>query len=79
VHDLFDILGVPSTAPPSEVRRVCARRVRRIHPDFHAPGVAAFPEPDADEGLPAHDLAVDFIEMGAFVDRIQAAFFGRAS
>jgi hypothetical protein len=77
VHDLFDILGVPSTAPPSEVRRVCARRVRRIHPDFHAPGVAALAESDGSDDLPSQDLAVDFIEMGAFVDRIQAAFFGR--
>jgi hypothetical protein len=79
VHDLFDILGVPSTAPPSVVRRVCARRVRRLHPDFHASAAAVVIEPDADASRPVQDLAVDFIEMGAFVDRIQSAFFGRSS
>jgi hypothetical protein len=77
VHDLFDILGVPSTAPPSEVRRVCARRVRRLHPDFHGSRATTAPAVDADADLPAPDAAVDFVDMGAFVDRIQSAFFGR--
>lgn len=71
MHDFFDILGVPSTARPVDVRRVCARRVRRCHPDF---GPAA-----SDEALsvpPApRDAAVDFAEMASFVDRMQTSFF----
>lgn len=71
MHDFFDILGVPSTARPVDVRRVCARRVRRWHPDFgSAPHDEALSVPP-----PARDAAVDFAEMASFVDRIQTSFF----
>lgn len=72
MHDLFDILGVPSTARPLEVRRVCARRVRRCHPDFQPSSpIAAQPFPST-----LADAAVEFADMSSFVDRIQASFFG---
>jgi hypothetical protein len=74
VHDFLDILGVPTDAAASEVRRACARRVRRIHPDFSDATSAR----DA-ESLPGDarqaDIAVDFADMSTFVDRIEAAFF----
>jgi len=76
VHDFFDILGLPSSAPPTEVRRVCARRVRRSHPDFRVGGGATMPAPTAAQ--PAREtleVAVDFVEMDVFIDRIQSAFF----
>jgi curved DNA-binding protein CbpA len=69
------ILGVPTDAAASEVRRACARRVRRIHPDFsHVPAApgARFPVDEAELA----DVAIDFVEMRAFLDQIQAAFFG---
>ena len=77
MHDLFDILGLPSSAPPSEVRRVCARRVRRSHPDFHVGGGAAvgLPMSTAEPARETLEVAVDFVEMGAFIDRMQSAFF----
>ncbi len=77
MHDLFEILGLSTNAPAREVRRVCARRARRLHPDFHDTGSAA-------EALrtslltgrsPVDDLAVDFIDASAFNDSIQASFF----
>jgi len=77
VHDLFEILGLPTNALAREVRRACARRPRRLHPDFHDTGSAA----DATRASlltgrsPAGDLAVDFIDASAFNDCIQAAFF----
>jgi hypothetical protein len=74
VHDFLDILGVPTDAAASEVRRACARRVRRIHPDFSDVGSArevASPPGDARTA----DIAIDFADMRTFIDRIQAAFF----
>ncbi len=71
MHDFFDILGLPHTVPAVEVRRICARRIRRWHPDFRPGGslpVQSFPAAQ-------RDAAVDFAEMSTFVDRIQAAFF----
>jgi len=59
-----------------EVRRVCARRVRRSHPDFH--GGASNPvSPDvtADAVPSSREVAVDFVEIAALLDRMQAAFF----
>jgi hypothetical protein len=75
VHDFFEILGLPTNAPPREVRRACARRLRRFHPDFHAPGTVAA---DAQRGSPrpsADELAIDFVDASAFNDSILAAFF----
>jgi curved DNA-binding protein CbpA len=84
VHDLFDILGLPVNAPASEVRRVCARRPRRLHPDFggreprvlpRASGSAA--SRDSNE-IDRDLVAIDFVRVADLVDRIQATFFGNA-
>lgn len=70
MRDLFDLLGLPFNAAASEVRRVCARRVYPVHPDFRRP---------ADElsvnNAPPADVAVDFVTMSAFVERMQSDFF----
>jgi hypothetical protein len=78
VHDLFEILGLPTNAPAQDVRRACARRPRRPHPDFHETGPAAsdlYRESLATRS-PGDDLAIDFVDASAFTERIQAAFFG---
>jgi hypothetical protein len=80
VHDFFDVLGLPNNAPVSEIRRACARRVRRSHPDF---GAGASPVCDPVRGQRVDrppvttDVAIDFVDVGALLDRIQTDFFGR--
>ncbi len=80
MHDLFDIVGLPRSAPPVEVRRVCARLVRRAHPDFVYPNESGGPSAVA-SSLPfdapgvRRDAAVDFLEMNAVLERVQSAFF----
>jgi len=71
VHDYFHILGVSDRAPAEEIRRALGRRRSRSHPDFE-------PGPDRTAPFdPGHeDAALDFVDMRAVVDRIQAAFFG---
>lgn len=79
MHDFFEVLGIPNDARASDVRRACARRVRRCHPDFHMPGVSL--EGPASFGLTntaqvcERDVAVDFVEASAFVERMYRAFF----
>jgi hypothetical protein len=74
VHDYFDVLGVSSDSPPQEIRRVCARRVRRWHPDFD--GAALMTASPATLRVPgATDAAIDFLDMTSVLDRMQAAFF----
>jgi hypothetical protein len=77
VHDYFDILGLPTNAGANEVRRACARRVRRAHPDFReAAGVATLAALPAAAADPIQaDIAIDFIDMSTLVERIQAGFF----
>jgi len=78
VHDYFDILGLPTNAGASEVRRACARRVRRSHPDFRDPVLPETPGSDAPAGLDdlrPVDVAIDFVDMMSLVDRIQTGFF----
>lgn len=80
MHDLFDIVGLPRSAPPVEVRRVCARLVRRAHPDFVYPNesggsLAAAAAVSFDAPAVRRDVAVDFLEMTAIRDRVQSAFF----
>jgi hypothetical protein len=81
VHDFFDVLGLPNNAPVSEIRRACARRVRRSHPDFGgaARTVACAPRSfDAADARPVDpDVAIDFVDMTSLLDRIQHGFFGR--
>lgn len=84
MRDLFDLLGLPLNAAASEVRRVCARRVHPVHPDFRRPvthdlsmpsaGASARPLQD-DQPM---DVAVDFMTMAAFVERMQSGFFHNA-
>ena len=76
MHDLFDVLGLPSNAPIGEIRRVCAQRVRRLHPDFRLTAQI----PGGGEGQPPphalpHDIAVDFVDVASLVDRIETSFF----
>jgi hypothetical protein len=76
MHDRFEILGLPSNARAHDVRRAWARRTLRAHPDFFdpaPPSVIPLPTVCA-PGAPA-DASVDFIHMGALLDRVQAAFF----
>jgi hypothetical protein len=72
VHDYFEILGLPSDAPASEVRRACARRICGAPGDAVRP--AASPTPPSPRWLGA-DAAIDFVDVAALLDRIQAAFF----
>jgi hypothetical protein len=72
VHDILDILGVPDDASGREVRRACARRTVRAHPDFAGPD----PTPCAPRRLA--DVAVDFVEMTVFVDAMQTDFFAHS-
>jgi hypothetical protein len=79
VHDLFDIVGLSRSAPPVEVRRACARAVRRLHPDFGSPGdrerIPRADQPPMAGAVVHRDVAVDFVEMTSVLDRMQRAFF----
>ena len=71
MHDFFDVLGLPDSAHPLDVRRVSARYVRRCHPDFS-------PRQSVDIAIgrePARDAAIDYVDPLTFLDRIQASFF----
>jgi hypothetical protein len=77
VHDLFDVLGLSNDAPIGEIRRVCAQRARRIHPDFRLRGSHP-PVHDvrdtASDSLP-RDIAVDFVDVSGLTSRIETSFF----
>ena len=84
MHDYFDILGVSADAPAREIRLLCARHVRRSHPDFlqgGCPGSAHRPGGRAPElRTPAFpDAALDFVEMAPLIDRMQIAFFSTSA
>lgn len=85
MHDLFHIVGLSRSAPPVEVRRVCARVVRRVHPDFVYPdesrttGAPFVSTPEFGTQAVRRDVAVDFLEMNALLDRVQVAFFHHPS
>ena len=86
MHDYFAILGIAPDAPASVIRSAHSRRRAAVHPDFRAivdrPSFAKAPEgkpgdtPSAGSraGGPA-DASVNFIEMSALIDGIEAAFF----
>lgn len=69
--------------PGRRARRVFRERSGGRHPDFRTdapldPGLAGGPlslSAVSDHDSPGGDLAIDFIEMAVFVDRIQSAFF----
>lgn len=88
MHDYFAILGIAPGAPASVIRSAHSRRRAAVHPDFRAIGdrpthvrAGRFSRPSSLPGTsttstrtPA-DAAVNFIEMSALVDRMEAAFF----
>jgi hypothetical protein len=78
VHDLFDILGVSPDARASDIRRACQRHTPLLHPDFDAGDDAVSMEARPAARLPTDDVAVDFVDLSTFIDRMQAAFFGPA-
>lgn len=78
MHDFFDIVGLSHSAPPVEVRRACARLIRRAHPDFqHSASGSDQTGASFSTTMPSltRDVAVDFLEMSTVIDRIQSAFF----
>jgi hypothetical protein len=75
VRDYFDLLGLSTSARASEIRQQSARWPRRWHPDF---SVAPPGHPTRLEPLRG-DVAVDFVSMVAFIERMQRAFFGEGS
>ena len=74
MHDLFDVLGLPSNASIGEIRRVCAERVRRSHPDFRA-FAAHHEDGHLREARLPNDVAVEFIDVASLIDRIERSFF----
>ncbi len=77
MHDFFDVLGLPRNAPAGEIRRVCARRARRSHPDFRATteGPSCPPRFERASWALERDVAVDFVDIRSLFDRIESAFF----
>jgi len=79
VHDYFDILGIPPGARAQQIRRAHHRRAGGSHPDVHDGETRPCPaQPPASTGgasADRGDVAIDFVEMSAVVDRMQAAFF----
>ena len=77
MHDFFEILGLPTNARARDVRRACARRPRRRHPDFHETGAVGFDSqrPVLLTGRATDDAAIDFVDASTFTDQIQEQFF----
>lgn len=81
MHDYFEIVGVSPDARPPDIRRACRRRAPASHPDFRYDEAATHGPVDAARDADAADLAdvaIDFVDMSAVVDRMQLAFFGTA-
>jgi hypothetical protein len=82
VHDFFEILGVAPDARARDIQRACRRRAPVAHPDFCAepdPASRIARDGPVDLGADGADLidaAVDFVDMGGVVGRMQTAFFG---
>ena len=74
MHDLFDVLGLPNNAPIGEIRRVCAERVRRFHPDFRVTTTSCGEAQFGASRMPS-DVAIDFVDMATCIDRIAQSFF----
>jgi hypothetical protein len=74
VHDYFQILGVAPDAGARHIRAACARHAARPHADLLEAERRVADGPDA----PARelvDVAVDFPDLSAVIDRMQSAFF----
>ncbi len=80
MHDYFEILGVSADARAQDIQRACRRRAPAVHPDFRQEADVpvrfreSAPDPDRAEEAIA-DAAIDFVEIGKVVARMQAAFF----
>ena len=74
MHDYFAILGIAPGAPASVIRSAHSRRRAAVHPDFRATGDRPSQTRSFGGRGPA-DAAVNFIEMSALVDGMEAAFF----
>jgi hypothetical protein len=79
VHDLFDVLGLSNDAPIGEIRRVCAQRVRRLHPDFRLREDRTYDVRAAAPDNLARDVAIDFVEVSGLMSRIETSFFTEPS
>ena len=71
MHDYFHILGVSDGTPADEIRRAARRHLERSHPDFRKP-----PDRRLLANRAPDDVAIDFVDMAAIVERMQTAFFG---
>ena len=81
MHDYFDILGIPPGARAREVRLARRRRAGVPHPDVQDgethTALAAVVKVAA-TSIADPDVAIDFVDVAAIVDRMQAAFFARS-
>lgn len=78
MHDYFAILGIEPGAPAAVIRSAHLRRRAAVHPDFRASDDHPVRTRAVGFGRAARgpaDAAVNFIEMSALVDRMEAAFF----
>ena len=84
MHDYFEILGVSPDARAGEIQRACRRHSAIAHPDFRdETGATTRAAVDAARGrdrapVELADVAIDFVDMTAVVDRMQIAFFATA-
>jgi curved DNA-binding protein CbpA len=79
MRDYFDLLGVPPDACAQDIRRAARRRATPSHPDVTDDG-GPLPAPaDLVDRRELADLAIDFVEIGPIVDRMQTAFFASGS
>jgi hypothetical protein len=80
VHDYFQILGVAPDAGARHIRAACARHATRPHADLLEAErrVTSGAAGQAAAGAPVRelaDVAVDFPDLSAVIDRMQSAFF----
>lgn len=78
MHDYFDIVGVSPGARPTDIRRVCGRRVHASHPDVRdgdGPAAGAARRTPVADGRELSDAAIDFVDASTLVDAIRAGFF----
>ena len=75
MHDYFNIIGISDAAPVDEIRRALRRHPVRSHPDFSSGDRPSGHPARHSAGRESGDVAIDFVDMSAIVDRMQSAFF----